>query len=136
MASKEKATALEKELTQRFEELPLHIRIVYRQPPEGGGWYDWYTSTDGGESGTFADAVIQSVTCVQEKQGGILEAHREAHAKAERATLGTCLQRVKKARPTAVLFLHMGNAGWMTRQEALESVRLDRYLPGARCLPH
>jgi len=95
----------------------------------GGGWYQWKALFAGtGDCGTFADAVIQAIAYVQQQQGIQKLAAPEAHRKIERTTLEACLQRVRKVQATPLLYLHLGETGWLTSKEAAHSIRVNRFL--------
>src|SRR5689334_9680211 len=97
-------TALEQTLTERLAQLPVPIRIVHHKP-EHGAWYQWKTLLTGtGDCGTFADAVIQAITYQQQQQALIATPAR--YTLETVATLGECLRRTRKVRPTAVLYLY------------------------------
>jgi len=107
--------ALEQTLTERLAQLPVPIRIIHHKP-EHSAWYQWKTLVTGtGDCGTFADAVIQAITYQQEQQQQqALIATTARYTLETVATLGECLRRTRKVRPTPVLYLYLGaaSAGW------------------------
>src|SRR5438132_10972040 len=64
--------------------------------------------TGTGDCGTFADAVIQAITYQQEHESQhTLVATLTRYTLETVATLGECLRRTRKVRPTPVLYLYL-----------------------------
>jgi len=120
-------TALEQTLTERLAQLPVPIRIVHHKP-EHGAWYQWRTLLTGtGDCGTFADAVIQAITYQQEQhKQQVLIAAPARYTLSTLATLGECLRRTRKVRPTPVLYLYLGAQGWLESRDAYDLVAKSR----------
>jgi hypothetical protein len=124
MARQNDQTALEKTLTERLAQLSVPIRII-----QHGAWYQWKTLLTGtGDCGTFADAVIGAMTYQQEHelQQHTLSATPARYTLDTIATLGECLRRARKVRPTPVLYLYLGQQGWLERELAHELVVKSR----------
>ena len=119
--------ALEQTLTERLAQLPVPIRIIHHKP-EHGAWYQWKTLVTGtGDCGTFADAVIQAITYQQEQQQQqALIATPARYTLETVATLGECLRRTRKVRPTPVLYLYLGAQGWLSWELAYDLVVKSR----------
>lgn len=120
-------TGLEKTLTERLAQLPIPIRILHHKP-EHGAWYQWKTLLTGtGDCGMFEDAVIQAITYQQEHEPTQrLIATLARYTLDTVATLGECLRRTRKVRPTPVLYLYLGAQGWLESMEAYELVVKSR----------
>jgi len=127
MAHHNDQTGLEQTLTERLAALPVPIRIVHHKP-EHGAWYQWKTLLTGtGDCGTFADAVIGAITYQQEQQQTQRLSATPAHYTLETvATLGECLRRTRKVRPTPVLYLYLGAQGWLESMDAYDLVVKNR----------
>jgi len=120
---------LEQTLTERLAQLPVPIRIVHHKP-EHGGWYQWKTLLTGeGSCGTFADAVIGAITYQQEqhKQQGLI-AQPSRYTLETLSTLGECLRRTRRVRPTATLYLCLGVQGWLESRDAYDLIVKNRSL--------
>jgi hypothetical protein len=120
-------TALEQTLTEHLAQLPVPIRIVHHKP-EHGAWYQWKTMLTGsGDCGTFADAVIQAITYQQEHEmQQALIATPARYTLDAVATLGECLRRTRKVRPTSILYLYLGAQGWLESGDAYDLVVKSR----------
>lgn len=130
MAHHNDQTGLEQTLTERLAALPVPIRIVHHKP-EHGAWYQWKTLLTGtGDCGTFADAVIQAITYQQEHEmQQALIATPARYTLETAATLGECLRRTRKVRPTPVLYLYLGaaSAGWRVWTPMISSSKAGRW---------
>jgi hypothetical protein len=125
MARHNDQTGLEQTLMERLAALPVPIRIIHHKP-EHGAWYQWNTLLTGtGDCGTFADAVIGAMTYQQEQQYTLI-ATPARYAFETVATLGECLRRARKVRPTPVLYLYLGAQGWLESRLAYELVVKSR----------
>lgn len=120
-------TALEQTLTERLAALPIPIRIIHHRP-EHGAWYQWKTQLTGtGDCGMFADAVIGAITYQQEQhQTQRLNATPARYTLETVVTLGECLRRTRKVRPTPVLYLYLGAASWLESTDAYELIVKSR----------
>ncbi len=120
-------TALEQTLTERLAALPIPIRILHHKP-EHGGWYQWKTLLTGaGDCGSFADAVIGAITYQQEQQQTQrLSATPARYTLETIVTLGECLRRMRKVRPTPVLYLYLGVQDWLESKDAYDLVVKSR----------
>ncbi len=132
MARQNDHNTLETTLTEQFAQLPIPIHILH-QKPEYGAWYQWKTQHTGtGDCGTFEDAVIQAITYQQEHKfsqqlsATRLSATPERYTPATLLTLGQCLRLTRKVRPTVVLYLYLGEQGWLESTQAHELVAKSR----------
>ncbi len=128
MAHHNDQTDLEQTLTERLAALPVPIRIIHHKP-EHGAWYQWKTLLTGtGDRGTFADAVIGAITYQQEQHEPPqrLIATPARYTLETVATLGECLRRTRKVRPTPVLYLYLGAASWLESMDAYDLVVKSR----------
>lgn len=118
---------LEQTLTKRLAALPIPIRIIHHKP-EHGAWYQWKTLLTGtGDCGTFADAVIQAIAHQQEQhEAQRLIATPARYTLETVATLGECLRRTRKVRPTPILYLYLGAASWLESRDAYDLVVKSR----------
>ena len=83
--------------------------------------------TGTGDCDTFADAVIQAITYQQEHESQHTLVVTLARYTLETvATLGECLRRMRKVRPTPVLYLYLGAQGWLESMQAYELVVKSR----------
>jgi len=128
MAQHNDQTALEQMLTERLAQLPVPIRIVHHE--EHGAWYQWKTLLTGtSDCGSFADAVIQAITYQQEQhKQQALTATPARYTLETVATLGECLRRTHKVRPTAILYLYLGAQGWLESRDAYDLVVKSRLI--------
>jgi hypothetical protein len=112
---------------ERLAALPVPIRILHHKP-EHGAWYQWKILLTGtGDCDTFADAVIQAITYQQEHESQhTLVATLARYTLETVATLGECLHRTRKVRPTPVLYLYLGAQGWLESKQAYELVVKSR----------
>ena len=124
MTPRNNQAGLEQELTDRLAQLPVPIRIL--ELPEQDAQYQWSTLTGTGSSGTFADAVVQALTYQQEhekQQTLIATGH---YTLATVTTLGECLRRTRRVRPTPVLYLYLGAQDWLKSMQAFDLVVKSR----------
>jgi hypothetical protein len=127
MAQHNNQVGLEQALTERLAQLPIPIRIVHHKP-EHGAWYQWKTGLTGtGDCGTFADAVIGVLTYQQEQhKQQALAATPGRYSLSTVVTLGECLRRTRKVRPTPVLYLYLGATSWLESIDAYDLVVKNR----------
>jgi hypothetical protein len=118
---------LEKTLTERLARLPMPIRIIHHKP-EHGNWYQWKTLLSGtGDCSTFADAVTEAIAYQQSQYPfQQLRAHPGRYTLSELTTLGACLRKVQRVRPTPVLYLSLGAQSWLTWEQAYDLVVKSR----------
>lgn len=117
---------LEQELIDRLATLPTPIRIGHHTAH--GTWYQWHTMLTGtGDCGTFADAVIQGITYQQEQhQTQRLIATPGRYKQQAVTTLGECLRRTQRVRPTSILYMYLGVQGWLKSMDAYDLVVKSR----------
>jgi hypothetical protein len=126
MTHHQNETDLEQELTNRLATLSIPIRIVHHAPARGA-WYQWSTMLGTGDCGTLADAVIGAMTYQQEQhQTQRLIATPTQYTREAVTTLGACLQRTQRVRPTAILYFYLGMQGWLESRDAYDLVVKSR----------